>query len=206
MNFSLLFYQDISRMAPRMFDKFKVSSLTTREQAFVPDLDVVGRFHKAGISYAISYDDHIDFYMNGSRGVDFNLGGTMPFVASLVMPKLLQHDLDTQLLVAEARLEAMQTAVEAYKADNDEYPEYPEQLLHPLAYISEVPIDPFSPDGEKMIYDVNQSQGTYVIYSIGPDGEDDLGLKKYDMSQGLRSEGDLVYTNKSDEDVGLVEF
>ncbi|GAB4317994.1 MAG: hypothetical protein Kow0059_11230 [Candidatus Sumerlaeia bacterium] len=195
MNFSMLVFQDLTRAAPALLNHLRQQALTGRQQAFVSNVDFLNRFARAGISYALAGDDHVDFFINGSRGVDLNLGGTVPFVAAFVTPRLFQQDLEHQILAARKSLEAVSVALEAYKVDNGRYPDALEQLLGPVRYLQDIPADPFAPDHSPIQYFLNQAGLTYVIHSIGPDEKDDLGLLEFDAARGLRSKGDILYTN-----------
>ena len=196
MNYSLIFYQDLSRSLSQIGSKFFSAKLSEREKAFLPNFDSLKKYSAPGIGYLISNDQYMDFYINGSQGVDFNMGGAMPFVASLLMPKLFNQNLESKMEIANDRLKTTATVLEAYKLEYTQYPGELKLLLEPLNYLSEIPTDPFSENGsEPLWYVPTDSRDSYMIYSVGPDGVDDMGSVVYDPTNGLRSNGDIVYGN-----------
>ncbi len=52
------------------------------------------------------------------------------------------------------------------------------------------PADPFS--GKSLRYRPDKDR--YVIWSVGPDGGDDMGKIAYDPTNGTLSSGDLVFS------------
>ncbi len=196
LNFSLLLYQDLSRSIPEILNKITREKLSGRERAYLPSFDVMKRFKSTGISYAFSSDKYIDFYIKGSSGVDFNMGGALPLVARLLTPRIIKQDTESKLHIARANLRSISTALEAFYVDNERYPEILEELLSPVAYISEIPPDPFSQTATSPPqYIVNSASNSYVIYSTGPDAADGLGVVQYDPTNGLRSAGDIIVKN-----------
>lgn len=95
-----------------------------------------------------------------------------------------------------ADLRSMHTAIESYKVDFQTYPRRMEQLTTPIAYMTDFFYDPFTAEEEeerspyRMTYSPDR-QNIY-LYSIGPDGVDQLGVPFYDPANGIRSEGDIV--------------
>ncbi len=64
-------------------------------------------------------------------------------------------------------------AVRLFKMEKGGYPEKLDELVP--EYLDEVPLDPFAL--KPLRY--KKREGKWIIYSIGPDGKDDGGLKKY---------------------------
>ncbi|MCX7767093.1 MAG: hypothetical protein N2246_10360, partial [Candidatus Sumerlaeia bacterium] len=93
LNVSFLLYQDLARSMPQILKKI-LTEVPTRTRSQLPDFEFMNRYRAAGISYAISSDEYIDFYIKGSGGVDFNMGGALPLVASLIMPRVISQDIN----------------------------------------------------------------------------------------------------------------
>lgn len=54
--------------------------------------------------------------------------------------------------------------------------------------------DRYSKSGESYIYKI--INGKVLLYSRGPDGDDDLGIVKYNRNEGGQSNGDIVWDQK----------
>lgn len=192
LNVSFLLYQDLARSMPQILKKV-LAGIPNSTRSRLPDFEFMSRYRAAGISYAISGEKYIDFYIKGSGGVDFNMGGALPLVASLIMPQLISQDLNHKLDITQARLKATASALESFYDDYNRYPEILEELTPPASYLDAIPEDPFSENGSKPIYySVNQTKDAYVLYSVGPDGIDGLGSIAYDPSNGTTSAGDII--------------
>lgn len=57
-------------------------------------------------------------------------------------------------------------------------------------YIGSIPYDPFSDEDKGYLY-ISSEEG-FALYSIGPDGQDDLGKIEYRPQNGIFSKGDIV--------------
>lgn len=192
LNFSFFNYYNIGKALPGLITNFSQKNFSQREQAMMPDVKVVERFQTAGIGYAYSSDQYIDFYINGSMGVDFNFGGALPVVANLISTAVFD-DFDSKYVRTLKDLKSTQTALESYHVDNNRYPEILQELISPVKYISSVPRDPLFENGSEYLkYYAIPEKDAYVIYSVGPDGIDDSGLVIYDPTNGTSSKGDLV--------------
>jgi hypothetical protein len=192
LNFSFFNYYNIGKALPGLITNFSQKNFTQGEQAMMPDVDVVERFQTAGIGYAYSSDQYIDFYINGSMGVDFNFGGALPLIANLVSTSVFD-DFDSRFVRAQDNLRSTQTALEAYHVDNNRYPDILQELVSPVAYLTSVPRDPLFENGTKNLqYYAIPEKDAYVLYSVGPDGLDDSGIVIYDPTNGTTSRGDLV--------------
>ena len=190
-NFSLLIFQNVSNMFSGVMKQF-TGGLSAQERNQLPAFDLLNKFQTAGISYAFCSDQYVDFYINGSTGVDFSMGGALPLVAYLMMPRVHYHDVEHQMIATRESLRIAGLALETYHTDNGRYPASLEELTSPNKYTGTVPIDPFSDKGETLRYIVNSDGSECVIYSVGPDGVDTQGVDVYDPSNGLISEGDIV--------------
>ena len=68
-------------------------------------------------------------------------------------------------------------AVLALRAYQAEHGSFPEDLLALVrgGYLTSVPTDPFNPTGDAPLSYRRREDGTYLLYSVGPDGKDDGG-------------------------------
>ena len=192
LNFSMLVYQDLTRTIPQFSNRFSLRG-STMEKSLLPGLNAVERFQSAGISYAFSTDNYIDFYFNGSTGVDINLGGTLPLVAGMLLPRSFANEFDQRYSVAVKSIQMTGTALEAYYVDHNTYPATLEDLLSPVSYMVVIPTDPLDTSGRgKIRYRIEEGGRSCVIYSVGPDGKDDGGAVLYDPTNGTSSSGDII--------------
>jgi hypothetical protein len=83
-------------------------------------------------------------------------------------------------------------AIKDYYTDNKRLPSSLSQLVSPIAYINSIPPDTFNDKGDSYVY--TTVENIYEIYSFGPDGDDDLGIIKYeyDRNKNPISDGDIV--------------
>ncbi|MBW3624833.1 MAG: hypothetical protein KY468_15630 [Armatimonadetes bacterium] len=72
--------------------------------------------------------------------------------------------------LTQNRLLATALALRAYRLERGEYPESLSALVP--AYLTRVPNDPFAP---KTPLRYRRTDGSYLLYSVGPDGKDDGG-------------------------------
>ena len=107
-------------------------------------------------------------------------------LAAVIVPKFVGRTEDAKVSAAKADIAAIETALDAYEADNGNYPSS-EQTLESLVYISTVPPVPNNWKGPYLkkrpgndpwggayvyvcpgVYNVN----SYDIYSLGRDGKE----------------------------------
>ena len=95
---------------------------------------------------------------------------------------------------AMADLRSLAVGMEAYRVDHDTYAPSLVSLTTPVAYLSGIPSDPFSTQDPADPYRLNVNSPDYkpILYSIGPDAEDQKGLLVFDPTNGTMSQGDLV--------------
>jgi hypothetical protein len=86
-------------------------------------------------------------------------------------------------------LDLLSAAVINYYERESVLPDKLSQLVSPHTYIKAVPFDPYSDGKEPYHYVINADR--WEIYSVGPDGKDDFGIKKYNLSGGVY-DGDIV--------------
>jgi hypothetical protein len=93
----------------------------------------------------------------------------------------------------DTKLRFLSTALIFYHQDHGAFPENLYQITTPTAYFIEIPRDPFSPDNTIYEYKALEDESEIIIYSYGPDNDDDKGEKIYDPTNGYnRSDGDMI--------------
>jgi beta-lactamase regulating signal transducer with metallopeptidase domain/tetratricopeptide (TPR) repeat protein len=99
-----------------------------------------------------------------------------------------------------ADLRTLCVAMEAYNVDNNIYPFKFHALTTPIAYMTQIPPDPFavsdtqSPGSELQFLKMNYAPDykSIYLYSVGPDGADQEGSATYDPTNGTISAGDII--------------
>jgi type II secretory pathway pseudopilin PulG len=152
----------------------------------------------------------------------------IPILAAIAIPNFLQAKTRSQVSRTHGELRMCATALEAYYIDNNAYPSpdydsqhqpvLPHILSTPIAYITCIPIDPFSPDGKQschynsvIVASEDTTTPYWIITSQGPDkkididvtrynpqypywGESYIIAKSYDPTNGTTSAGDVWRT------------
>jgi hypothetical protein len=91
--------------------------------------------------------------------------------------------------VARQRLVRVALAVENYRNDNGKLPENLNELAQ--KYFTRVPEDPFT--GSELAY--RRTDKGYVIYSVGPDRDDNGGLEEANKKQSADKQSyDITFT------------
>ncbi len=92
-------------------------------------------------------------------------------------------------------LRTLATSLVAYCVDNNTYPPNLHVLTTPIAYaVQEWLTDPYTGQNEYG-YEQRKDIG-WILWSIGPDGEDQGGEEVYEESKGLESSGDIIRTKQ----------
>lgn len=89
----------------------------------------------------------------------------------------------------EADTEILRRAIENYYIDNKRLPYILSELISPVSYIKSIPSDPFNERSEPYVYTVAGNE--WELYSYGPDGDDDLGIKECGL-RGPLCDGDII--------------
>lgn len=77
----------------------------------------------------------------------------------------------------------------------NDYGELPRKLSTLVPdYLGTIPVDPFNGEGEVYRY-IQKENGSFILYSFGPDSDDDRGKKYYNAETGFFSDGDIVVEN-----------
>ncbi|MEW4569858.1 hypothetical protein AB1L88_18490 [Tautonia sp. JC769] len=91
---------------------------------------------------------------------------------------------------ALTRLLAVDLAIRGYEARHSAVPDRLEQLVP--EFLNELPTDPFA--GGPFVYRVADSETGFVLYSVGPDGQDDGGTPHPQGADWTSTPGDLALT------------
>lgn len=85
-------------------------------------------------------------------------------------------------------------AATAWAQEHNAWPSSVDDLTSPVAYLKEVPRDPFGGENAAIQIGAGENEGEVAIYSVGPDGDDDFGLLALRgiVRAGERPDGDLV--------------
>ncbi len=84
MNFSFFIYQNIAGAMPDFLSRYSSNPLFSKNNPVLPDADTLKRHSAASISYGICDDPNLDLYINGTKGVDFSLGGILPMITYII--------------------------------------------------------------------------------------------------------------------------
>ena len=93
---------------------------------------------------------------------------------------------------ARKDLKLLNGAIEKYRFDKKDLPLSLSELVPD--YIAELPLDPFG-KGASYIYKIKGD--TWIIYSLGPNIKDDLGIE-YTPKGGIISDGDILAESEAD--------
>ncbi|HEX5223007.1 MAG TPA: hypothetical protein VFZ59_25845 [Verrucomicrobiae bacterium] len=98
-------------------------------------------------------------------------------LSGLFFSNYVNSGVDENVALANQRLVLATLAIERFRNDNGRRPESLDELVP--KYLAEVPEDPFT--GMELEY--RGKEKGYVIYSLGPDRENNEGLEKVDKKQ-----------------------
>jgi type II secretory pathway pseudopilin PulG len=152
----------------------------------------------------------------------------IPILAAVAIPNFFAAKTRAQVSRTKADLRSCATALEAYNVDNNAYsqpdydnqhqPVFPHILTTPIAYMTTLPCDTFSPDGKQQFHyytGLVESEDTtkpyWIIAGLGPDQKIDIEVtrynpqypdwgeryiiaKSYDPTNGTTSQGDIIRT------------
>lgn len=95
-------------------------------------------------------------------------------------------------LVARSRadLRQLQMALRAYYAEHRKFPNDLAELVT-SGVCTSLPCDPFRA-GSVSSFSYDPKSSPVIVYSWGPDGEDNRGAIEYDPTNGVRSIGDII--------------
>lgn len=95
-------------------------------------------------------------------------------------------------------LEVLRKAIREYYAENRKMPKTLSELLSPVPYVNNIPYDIFNDANTPYAYKVI-TKDECLLYSLGPDSDDDQGAVQYDSVNGLISNGDIILRYPSGE-------
>ncbi len=113
------------------------------------------------------------------------MGDSNP-IAQLIMPGVMRVPAQEARASAFVRGTMLMAAIEHYGAENGTYPESLDEIMS--GGLSELPVDPFT--GEAFRYAATESG--YVLYSAGPDMQDDGGVPLGANGTFSARAGDLI--------------
>lgn len=195
LNMSILVYQDIARSIPDLVQKLPgYSELSEGEASLVPNADFLEKYRAPGVAFAYAHPTHIDLYLNATGGIDFNVGMAAPLVADWLLPRTDIGRTIDKYNEAMSVLDETKFAIEMYAADRRQMPRTFGDLIDSNPqYLASTPLDPFAEEhGQSMRWATGQGSNEIVLYSIGPDGIDDLGKLEYNPESGAGGRGDIV--------------
>jgi hypothetical protein len=158
--------------------------------------------------------------VSGAVLMSLNSGGAVSvamILSAIAIPNFLEAQVRSKISRTKADMRTLSTAIESYNVDHGTYPpgnrdelrETPNMLTTPVAYITRIPEDPFSPEsGGKICYYLKGND--YLLYAAGPDRVIDIDPeadfdpqdrykmidKIYDPTNGTVSKGDIIRTNR----------
>lgn len=193
-NFSLLVYQDVAKAVPGLLKGTLLPKMPAEGKELMPDLSFMERYRAPGIAYANAWPQSIDLFLNTPTGIDFNMGMAVPLVANWLAPHLNLGQAVDRYAEAMVGLEAMKAAAEKFHAATGRWPSSTTDLAHPVGkYIDRIPEDPFGTSAGMTLRLAPAPNGQGVIlYSIGPDGQDQRGQQELRADQDLNQPGDIV--------------
>src|SRR5262249_28531661 len=106
----------------------------------------------------------------------------------LLQPALESGRSASKRSAARFRLLVAELAIRAYRLERGDAPDSLESLV--TAYLSAVPVDPYSPRGEPLIY--RKARSGSLLYSAGPDGVDDGGTPFPERMFATNPAGDVL--------------
>jgi len=123
------------------------------------------------------------------------VGVIIAILAAISVPNFLEAQIRSKVSRAQSDMRSLGTALEAYMVDNNAYPQDMRILWQgPVKYITSGPSDPYSGEygGAGRDFRYVLRDGLWMIYSIGPDGQDNGGEIAYDATNGTNSAGDII--------------
>ena len=97
-------------------------------------------------------------------------------------------------------LRSIATSFEAYFVDHNEYPDTTDKLISPISYINKIPVDPFGYSKSQATYKyfLEEKSGDRYIYSVGPNGKDELA-KGDDICRLIKYKDIVPYNTGNEE-------
>ncbi len=136
-----------------------------------------------------NYVDYMDQF-GKYASVRYGAGITPPVAADPFTKSAVKYLSSYPYWLSETRRALLEVAlaVQAYRADHGTYPPNLPSLMP--TYLKQIPEDPFAANGT-VRYRID-SNG-FTIYSIGPDGIDDMGMKTRSENPVETEKGDIVF-------------
>ena len=123
----------------------------------------------------------IAFYKTERKAAIFSISISVLLVLVAILLPLLAGLIDARKNTPEAQLRTIAAAVESYKSDYGVYPNQPDPRSALGSRRQFNPHRLIDPWGNEYKYTLRDSQDSFVVYSLGPDGiegtEDDIAEK-----------------------------
>ncbi len=189
-NFSLLVYQDVAKVVPKIIEEKVAPKLSNEEKAKVPNLAFMENYRAAGILYAYAWPTCVDFHLSAPKGIDLNFMA-LPLVANWLQPRTHLGRIMANMTTAEKNLKQMREAALAYARQYGRLPASLSELVETT--LPQIPLDPFalvSNNSLRLIPGPAANQIT--LYSVGPDGKNDQGAVEYQLTDQAAGLGDIT--------------
>jgi hypothetical protein len=189
-NFSLLIYQDVAKVVPKIVEEKVAPKLSDEEKAKVPNLGFMENYRAAGILYAYAWPTCVDFHLSAPKGIDLNFMA-LPLLANWLQPRTDLGRVMANMTTVEKGLKQMRDAALAYTGQYGHLPASLSDLVETT--LPQIPLDPFalvSNNSLRLIPGPAANQIT--LYSVGPDGVDDQAAVEYQLTDQAAGQGDIV--------------
>ena len=141
------------------------------------------------ISLASTFPKNMLAISNSQQQISETSRRNYYFLSSMFLPALGNANVKEANSVAQMRAAQTALAVERFRLAHGQLPEKLDELVS--QYLSAVPEDPF--DGQPLRY--RRLDRGYVVYSIGPDGEDNGGRERpADAKSTDKTHYDITFT------------
>lgn len=139
-----------------------------------------------------SLDDGLALKTFNSAGIPGSVMAMAPFLGVVAAPNVFESQTRAKVARSKADLRTMAVALESYFVDNNRYPDEGNLgvLTTPIAYITSLPSDTFA-TGQKLKYK-KTGDNDWIMYSVGPDMQDNNADTIYDPTNGTISIGDII--------------
>ena len=111
-------------------------------------------------------------------------------LTAFLMPTISQNRVFRKMQNVKTDLSNISTVIKNYFETNERLP----QSLNELSLNKNIIKDKFSKKGESYIYRIEKDE--WLLYSRGPNGEDNNGDILYNYKNGLKSTGDIILREK----------
>jgi type II secretory pathway pseudopilin PulG len=131
-----------------------------------------------------------------SAGIPGSMVAMAPLLGVIAVPNVLESQLRAKVARAKSDLRTLNVALESYFVDHNRYPNEGDlgTLTTPIAYITAIPNDPYTPGQPYKYRKIGDNE--WVIFSVGPDLQNQNADIIYDPTNGSVSIGDIIRKNR----------